>query len=48
MFKMTVQDSFSLSGLGMVAVGRIEDGSVKVGDTVELISGEKKRSVQVL
>lgn len=36
-FLMAVEDVFSITGRGTVATGRIERGSVKVGETVEII-----------
>ena len=36
-FLMPVEDVFSITGRGTVATGRVERGTVKVGDTVELV-----------
>src|SRR6476620_5073392 len=36
-FLMAVEDVFSITGRGTVATGRVERGTVKIGDTVELI-----------
>ncbi len=36
-FLMSVEDVFSIKGRGTVATGRIDRGTVKVGDTVELV-----------
>ena len=36
-FLMPVEDIFSITGRGTVATGRVEQGVVKVGDTVELV-----------
>ena len=36
-FLMPVEDIFSITGRGTVATGRVERGTVKVGDTVELV-----------
>jgi elongation factor Tu len=36
-FLMPVEDVFSISGRGTVATGRIERGTVKVGDEVEIV-----------
>ena len=46
-FLMPVEDVFSISGRGTVATGRVERGTVKVGDTVELVglSDENKTTV---
>ena len=43
-FLMPVEDVFSISGRGTVATGRVERGTVKVGDAVEIVglSDEKK------
>ena len=46
-FLMPVEDVFSISGRGTVATGRVERGTVKVGDTVELVglTDENKTTV---
>ncbi len=45
-FLMPVEDVFSITGRGTVATGRIERGTVKVGDEVELIGlGQHKKTV---
>ncbi|HLH66492.1 MAG TPA: elongation factor Tu [Solirubrobacteraceae bacterium] len=36
-FLMPIEDVFSITGRGTVATGRIEQGVVKVGDTVEIV-----------
>ena len=36
-FMMPVEDVFSITGRGTVATGRVERGSVKVGDEIEII-----------
>ncbi len=43
-FLMPVEDVFSITGRGTVATGRVERGTVKVGDVVEIVglSTEKK------
>ncbi len=43
-FLLPVEDVFSISGRGTVATGRVERGTVKVGDVVEIVglSDEKK------
>ena len=45
-FLMPVEDVFSISGRGTVATGRVERGTVKVGDVVEIIglTDEKKNT----
>jgi len=46
-FLMPVEDVFSITGLGTVATGRVERGTVKVGDEIEIvgIKEETKKSV---
>ena len=46
-FLMPVEDVFSISGRGTVATGRVERGTVKMADTVEIVglSDEKKSTV---
>ena len=47
-FLMPVEDVFSITGRGTVATGRVERGSLKVGEEVELIGlSEEKRKVVV-
>nr|YP_009545402.1 elongation factor Tu [Mallomonas splendens]AYO28556.1 elongation factor Tu [Mallomonas splendens] len=42
-FLLAIEDVFSITGRGTVATGRIERGTVNVGDTVELVGlGETK------
>lgn len=36
-FLMAIEDVFSITGRGTVATGRVERGSVKVGETIELV-----------
>ena len=45
-FLMPVEDVFSISGRGTVATGRVERGTIKVGDVVEIVglSDEKKNT----
>ena len=45
-FLMPVEDVFSISGRGTVATGRVERGTVKVGDVVEIVglSDENKNT----
>ena len=45
-FLMPVEDVFSISGRGTVATGRVERGTVKMGDVVEIIglSDERKQT----
>ena len=46
-FLMPVEDVFSISGRGTVATGRVERGTVKVSDTVEIVglAAENKTTV---
>ena len=46
-FLMPVEDVFSITGRGTVATGRVERGTVKMGDTVEIVglTDEKKTTV---
>ncbi len=47
-FLMPVEDVFSITGRGTVATGRIERGTIKVQDTVEIIGmTEERREVVV-
>ena len=47
-FLMPVEDVFSISGRGTVATGRVERGTVKVSDTVEIVGlMDKARSTVV-
>ena len=36
-FLMPVEDTFSISGRGTVATGRVEQGVIKVGDEIEVV-----------
>ena len=45
-FLMPVEDVFTITGRGTVATGRVERGTVKVGDTVEIVGmGSKLTTV---
>ncbi len=47
-FLMPVEDVFSITGRGTVATGRVERGSVRVSDSVEIVGlAEKSRTVVV-
>lgn len=46
-FLMAVEDVFSITGRGTVATGRIERGTVKVGDEVELVGIKDTRKTTV-
>ena len=39
---MPVEDVFTITGRGTVATGRVERGTVKVGDTVEIVGLQDK------
>ncbi|MCI8472024.1 MAG: elongation factor Tu [Clostridiales bacterium] len=47
-FLMPVEDVFSISGRGTVATGRVERGTVKVSDTVEIIGLSEERKSTVI
>jgi elongation factor Tu len=46
-FLMAVEDVFSITGRGTVATGRIERGTIKVGETVEVVGLKDTRSTTV-
>ncbi len=46
-FLMAVEDVFSITGRGTVATGRIERGTVNVGETIEIIGIKDTRSTTV-
>ena len=46
-FLMAVEDVFSITGRGTVATGRVERGSVKIGDTIEIVGLRETREVTV-
>ncbi len=39
MFRMTVEDVFAIRNRGVVATGRVENGTLRVGDTVHINGG---------
>ena len=43
-FLMPIEDVFTITGRGTVVTGRVERGSVKVGDTVEIIGIKETQS----
>ena len=47
-FLMPVEDVMTISGRGTVATGRVEKGTLKVGDTVEIVGLEEKTSEAVV
>ena len=47
-FLMSVEDVFSIKGRGTVPTGRVERGTIKSGDEVEMVGlGETKKSVAI-
>nr|YP_009540840.1 translation elongation factor EF-Tu [Phacus inflexus]AYQ93298.1 translation elongation factor EF-Tu [Phacus inflexus] len=46
-FLVAVEDVFSITGRGTVATGRVERGSIKVGETVELVGLKPTRTTTV-
>lgn len=46
-FLMAVEDVFSITGRGTVATGRVERGSVKIGDSIELVGLQETRTTTV-
>ena len=46
-FLMPVEDVFSITGRGTVATGRVERGTIKVGDTAELVGIKETRSAVI-
>ena len=47
-FLMPVEDVFTITGRGTVATGRVERGTVKVGDTVEIVGLKEENSSTVV
>ena len=47
-FLMPVEDVFSISGRGTVATGRVERGTLKVNDTVEIVGIVDEKSTTVV
>nr|YP_010338663.1 elongation factor Tu [Glaucosphaera vacuolata]UNJ18613.1 elongation factor Tu [Glaucosphaera vacuolata] len=46
-FLMAVEDVFSITGRGTVATGRIERGSIKVGDSIEIVGLKDTRTTTI-
>ena len=46
-FLMSIEDVFTITGRGTVATGRIERGSIKIGDTVEIVGVHKTKTTTV-
>ncbi|MBD9031440.1 MAG: elongation factor Tu, partial [Dialister sp.] len=47
-FLMPVEDVFTITGRGTVATGRVERGTVKVGDTAEIVGLQEKPTATVV
>jgi translation elongation factor EF-Tu-like GTPase len=47
MFRMTVEDVFVIRNRGVVATGRVESGTLRVGDTVQ-IDGTREAHVDAI
>lgn len=46
-FLMAIEDVLSITGRGTVATGRVERGTIKVGETVELVGLKDTRSTTI-
>ena len=46
-FLMAVEDVFSITGRGTVATGRIERGTIKIGDTIEIVGLKETRTTTI-
>jgi len=46
-FQMPIEDTFTITGRGTVVSGRVERGSLKAGDEVEIVGGGQSRKVVV-
>ncbi|KAL6177524.1 hypothetical protein ACLB2K_049050 [Fragaria x ananassa] len=46
-FLMAIEDVFSITGRGTVATGRVERGTIKTGDTVDIVGLKDTRSTTV-
>ena len=46
-FMMPIEDVFSIKGRGTVATGRVERGSIKVGDSIEIVGLRETRTTTV-
>ena len=46
-FLMPIEDVFTITGRGTVATGRVERGTVKIGDTVEIVGMGSKLSTVI-
>jgi elongation factor Tu len=46
-FLMAVEDVFSVTGRGTVATGRVERGTIKIGDTIEIVGLRETRNTTI-
>ncbi|TKY55266.1 Elongation factor Tu [Spatholobus suberectus] len=46
-FLLAIEDVFSITGRGTVATGRVERGTIKVGDTVDIVGVRETRNTTV-
>ncbi|PHT87997.1 Elongation factor Tu, chloroplastic [Capsicum annuum] len=46
-FLMAIEDVFSIAGRGTVATGRVERGTVRIGDTVDIVGLRDTRTTTV-
>ena len=46
-FRLTVEDVFSIRGLGTVVTGRVDSGTLHVGDTVEIVGQSTRQKTTV-
>lgn len=46
-FLMAIEDVFSITGRGTVATGRVERGTIKIGDTVEIVGLKETKTTTV-
>ena len=45
-FRMTIEDTYSITGRGTVAAGKVEAGTLKVGEVLELIGKNKTIKIE--
>ena len=46
-FLMSIEDVFTITGRGTVATGRIERGSIKINDTIEIVGVHKTKTTTI-
>ncbi len=46
-FLLAVEDAFYIAGRGVVATGKVERGSIKTGDTVEIVGIKPNKTVTI-